>query len=399
MEELISYQNNLMARVPGEWYRYLFPEMHNRNRLIGIKGLHGAGKTTMFLQYLAFKYSDPKSGLYVTADHPYFYNNTMFDLASDWTKYGGKLLLIDEVHKYPNWSRELKLMYDGNTDLRIIFTSSSTLDLYRGESDLSRRLITYDLHGLSFREFLSFHYGLNFRKVSLSEILKDHHQIAVEIVREIKILSYFEEYLLYGYFPFSKDVDKETFIPRLIRIINTVLESDLAYSEEYSTSNIRKIKKLLGVIAETTPFEPNISRIAEKLQLGRNTVTTFLKNLSDAHVLNLLSRSGKGSSRLQKPDKIYFENTSFAHAFENKPEKGTIREIFFMNQLKNAGHLIELATGSGDFLVDRTFTFEVGGKNKGQKQIKDIENSYLALDQVEHGFSNKIPLWLFGFLY
>ena len=399
MNELISYQNKLLTRVPNDWHRYLFPEMHNNNRLIGIKGLRGVGKTTMFLQYLAFEYAEREKGLYVTSDHPYFYNNTLFDLASEWSSYGGELLLIDEVHKYPNWSRELKLIYDGNPDLRIIFTSSSALDLYRGESDLSRRLLTYDLHGLSFREFLSFHYGLSFREVSLPDILKDHHQIALEITREIKVLSYFEEYLLFGYFPFSKDIGKETFIPRLIRIINTVLESDLAYSEEYSVANIRKIKKLLGVIAETTPFEPNISRIAEKLQLGRNTVTNFLKNLHDAHILNLLSRPGKGSSRLQKPDKIYFENSSFAHAFENAPEKGTIREIFFMNQLKNAGHQIELAPGSGDFLVDRTFTFEVGGKNKGPKQIKGLENSYLALDQIEHGFSDKIPLWLFGFLY
>lgn len=399
MEELISYQNILMAHVPGNWYRYLFPEMEKRNRMVGIKGLRGTGKTTMFLQYLAFEYEERRNGLYVTADHPYFYNNTLFDLASEWSRYGGKLLLIDEVHKYSNWSRELKLIYDGNPDLRIVFTSSSALDLYRGESDLSRRLITFNLQGLSFREFLSFHYRFNFQKVSLSEILKNHHQIAVELTRDIKILSYFEEYLVYGYFPFSKDIEKETFLPRLIRIINTVLESDLAYSEEFSVANVRKIKKLLGVIAEVTPFEPNISRIAERLQLGRNTVTSFLKNLSDAHILNLLSRSGKGISRLQKPDKIYFENTSFAHAFENKPEKGTIREIFFMNQLKNAGHHIELAPGSGDFLVDRTFLFEVGGKNKGQTKIKDIKNSYLALDQIEQGFYNKIPLWLFGFLY
>lgn len=191
MEELISYQNNLISQVPGNWYRYLFPEMHHRNRMIGIKGLRGTGKTTMLLQYLAFDYEEKTTGLYVTADHPYFYNHTLFDLASEWSKYGGKLLLIDEVHKYPNWSRELKLIYDGNPDLKIIFTSSSALDLYRGESDLSRRLVAFDLHSLSFREFLSFHYGFHFRKLGLSEIINDHRQIAVEITRETKILSYF----------------------------------------------------------------------------------------------------------------------------------------------------------------------------------------------------------------
>jgi uncharacterized protein len=399
MEELILYQNNLISQVTGEWYRYLFPEMSNRHRMTGIKGLRGTGKTTMFLQYLAFTYEEKKTGLYVTADHPYFFNNTLFDLASEWVKYGGKLLLIDEVHKYPGWSRELKLIYDGNPDLRVMFTSSSALDLYRGESDLSRRLVTFHLHGLSFREFLSFHHKLQFRKLSLSEIIKDHHQIAPEIATRVKILPYFEEYLMFGYFPFSKEIECETFMPRLIRIINTVLESDLAFSEDFSVANIRKIKRLLGVIAETTPFEPNISKIAERLQLGRNTVTGFLQNLSDAQILHLLSRSGRGNSRLQKPDKIYFENTSFAHAFENKPATGTIREIFFINQVKNSGHRIELAPGSGDFLVDGRYLFEVGGKNKGKAQIRDSENSYLALDQIEYGFASTIPLWMFGFLY
>jgi len=336
---------------------------------------------------------------YVTADHPYFYRNSLFELASEWSGYGGKLLLIDEVHKYPLWSQELKLIYDGNPDLTVYFTSSSALDLYRGESDLSRRLVTHTLHGLSFREFLFFQHGISFQKFTLKEIIHSHAQISADLTRHIKILPLFEEYLIDGYFPFSKDIEKGSFIPRLIQLMNTVLESDLATIEGYSASNIRKIKRLLGVIAETAPFEPNISKIAEKLQLGRNTVNDYLKNLHDAQVLQLLRKPGRGNAGLQKPDKIYFENTSLAYAFQNSPDKGTIRETFFMNQLKNAGYLVEVSPARSDFLIDQQYTFEVGGKNKDRKQIKNTENSYLAIDTIEYGFADKIPLYLFGFLY
>jgi len=399
MKELISYQNNLLRQIDNDWHRYLFPELHKGNRLLGIKGLRGIGKTTMFLQYLAFEYAEREKGLYVTADHPYFYNNSLFELASDWSKYGGNLLLIDEIHKYPRWSRELKLIFDGNPDLRIIFTSSSALDLYRGEADLSRRLIAHTLHGLSFREFLQFRHGLIFPVLTISDIVGNHSKISAEITRNTKILVHFEEYLEDGYFPFIRDIGKETLMPRLIRIINTVLESDLAFIEGYSSSNIRKMKKLLGVIAESAPYEPNISKLAEKLQLGRNTVNNYLKNLHDAQILHLLNRPGRGNSQLQKPDKLYFENTSFAYAFQGAPEKGMIRETFFMNQLNNAGFSVETGPQKTDFLIDHQYAFEVGGKNKGKGQIKGIENSFLALDGIEYGLSNTIPLWLFGFLY
>jgi len=399
MEELISYQNKLVAQTSNEWHRYLFPELKKSSRLMGIKGLRGVGKTTMFLQYLAYEYEEKEKGLYVTADHPYFYRNSLFELASEWSGYGGMLLLIDEVHKYPRWSQELKLIYDGNPELTVYFTSSSALDLYRGESDLSRRLVTNTLHGLSFREFLLLRHGISFQKLSLTEIITNHVQISAELTRNIKILPLFEEYLIDGYFPFSKHIEKETFTPRLIQLLNTVLESDLATIEGYSASNIRKIKRLLGVIAETAPFEPNISKIAEKLQLGRSTVNDYLKNLHDAQVLQLLRKPGKGNAQLQKPDKIYFENTSLVYAFQNSPEKGTIRETFFMNQLKNAGYEVEISPARSDFLIDHQYTFEVGGKNKDRKQIRNIKNSYLAIDNIEYGFADTIPLYLFGFLY
>lgn len=399
MEELISFQNNLLIHVNNDWHRYLYPELIKKRRLLGLKGLRGVGKTTMFLQYLKFDYPEFTKGLYVTADHPYFYSHTLFDLAGEWYRYGGKLLLIDEVHKYPNWSRELKLIYDGHPGLKVIFTSSSALDLYRGESDLSRRLMTQTLHGLSFREYLDFHHGLSFPKYDLVAVLKNHQLIGREVSAQTKILPLFKQYLYEGYFPFSKDVESENLMTHLLQIINTVLESDLTIIEGYDAGHIEKIKKLLGVIAESAPFEPNISKIASRLHLGRNTVNSYLKNLRDARIVQLVYKPGKGISALQKPDKIYFENTSFVYAFQTDVNIGTVRETFFLNQLSNAGHQINLSTDKSDFLIDNQYTFEIGGKNKDKSQIKNVDDSFLALDDIENGFGNKIPLWLIGFLY
>lgn len=398
MEELFSFQNNLLNRVNTKWHRYLYPEMLKNRRLFGLKGLRGVGKTTMFLQYLAHDYPNRDNGLYVTADHPYFYNHTLFDLASDLYKLGGKLLLIDEVHKYPNWSRDLKLIYDGHPDLKVMFTSSSALDLYRGESDLSRRLSTMILHGLSFREYLNFFHNIDFAPFSLNEILAGHTEISRQVTKNIKIIPLFRQYLQEGYFPFAAEAD-ESLSPRLLRTINTVLESDLAIIEDYDAGHIGKIKKLLGVIAESAPFEPNISKIASRLQLGRNTVNIYLKNLHDARILHLVNKPGKGMSRLQKPDKVYFENTAFVHAFQKSVNVGTVRETFFLNQIHNSGNNIHLSTTGGDFIVNEEAVFEIGGKNKSQRQITGQENAWLAMDDIEAGYANVIPLWLFGFLY
>ncbi len=397
MENLISYQNNLLRQVKNDWSRYLYKDLKTEERLLGIKGLRGVGKTTLLLQYLKFSYADFDKGLYVTADHPHFYTESLFETASRWYSYGGKLLLIDEVHKYPNWSRELKLIYDGFPDMNVIFTSSSALNLYRGESDLSRRLMTQFLHGLSFREFLNLRYGFRFDVLTLEDILKNKH--IQPITSEIKVLPLFKQYLKEGYFPFGSTGKSAAYGVKLLQVINTVLETDLAFAQDYSMSNVEKIKKLLGVISVSAPFEPNITKIAGKLQIGRNTVLSFLHHLEDAHILNLANRPNKGVSYLQKPDKIYFENTNFVYSLQENPDIGSVRETFFANQLRNAGFQVDLNPANGDFIVNDTYTFEVGGKNKGQKQIKGAENAYLALDESEIGFANRIPLWRFGFLY
>lgn len=400
MEELLQYQYNLLKSHQSNWKRYLFPKLKTQERLLGIKGIRGVGKTTLLLQYLQIQISNGIQALYITADHPYFYHNSLFVLAETWYKYGGRLLLIDEVHKYTNWSRELKLMYDGLPELKIMFTSSSALDLYRGESDLSRRLISQHLHGLSFREFISLHHDINIDPLSFSSIRENHFQLTQEIIQKLEspVLVLFKEYLKWGYFPFSKEVSNESFHPRLFQIINTVLESDLSFIQDYSAANVNKIKKLLGVIAESVPFEPNISKIAEKMHLGRQTVNVFIKNLEDAKILNLLFEKVKGISQLQKPNKIYLENPNFVYALQSHPTIGTIKETFFFNQVRNSDKSL-VYVPKGDFLVDETIIVEVGGKGKDFRQIKGQENAILALDEIEIGFGNRIPLWLFGFLY
>ncbi|WP_234364146.1 ATP-binding protein [Lunatibacter salilacus] len=398
IEELIQYQNNLLSQHSMSWLRYLYPKLDLGEKLLGIKGLRGVGKTTILLQYLGQSELPANKKLYVTADHPYFYSNGLFDLAQQFYSYGGKLLVIDEVHKYSNWSRELKLIYDGFPDLRVLFTSSSALDLYRGESDLSRRLISFPLEGLSFREYLSLMTDRNFNTYTFQEILENHQEISTFLRRDFHPLPYFQAYLKFGYFPAIKHLSPESMKNRIFQTINTVLETDLAFSKEYTPSNIAKIKKLLGVIAVTVPFEPNISKIAEKLGIGRNTVYAFLTHLQDAKILKLMNRPNRGISYLQKPAKIYFENTNFAFSMQVNPNKGTIRETFFINQLGNAGQQVYLSE-KGDFGVADTWTFEIGGTSKDDKQIKNVKNSYLVIDDIEIGIGNRIPLWLFGFLY
>jgi predicted AAA+ superfamily ATPase len=398
MEELLNFQANILNQMSDKWSRYLLKDLMVDERLLGLKGLRGVGKTTILLQYMAYHYPDKSKALYVTADHPYFYTNSLFNLAGTWYANEGKLLLIDEVHKYPNWSRELKLIYDGFPDLQVFFTSSSALDLYRGESDLSRRLAVQNLEGMSFREYLNFTQGFEFDKINLEDLLSKHLEIGSEITKKIHPIPYFKSYIKGGYFPFAASLAPDSLPSRIIQILNTVLETDLSFAQDYSAGNVAKIKRLLGVIAASAPFEPNISKIAEKLGLGRNTVYLFLHHLQDAKIIRMINMPGKSMGSLQKPDKIYFENPNFTYALQAEANIGAVRETFFINQIANSGKDISLSK-DGDFMVEGKYIFEVGGRNKGFDQIKDVENSHLALDEIEIGFGKKIPLWLFGFLY
>lgn len=398
MEVLFKYQQTLLQQVDDRFFRSLFDKIDWNQRMLGITGLRGTGKTTMLLQYLKYRYQDTQTALYVSADYTWFYNNTLVALAEQFTLYGGKLLLIDEIHKYPQWSRELKNIYDFHPELQVIFTASSVLDILKGEADLSRRTLTYELTGLSFREYLQLMHGFDLPAVSLQAILEAPEETGKNILQSLKPMPYFQEYLRMGYFPFVMHEKEGSFYHKLNQIINTVLEVDLHFIQGYSADNVSKIKKLLSIVSETGPFEPNISRIADKLDLGRDTVKTYLQNLHKARMLNLVTKAGKGIAGLQKPDKIYPENPNLSHALHEAPGVGTLRETYFVNQLRNAGHSINVAAKS-DFLVDEHWTFEIGGKSKDNQQLKNIPNSFLALDEIEQSFLNRRPLWLFGFLY
>ena len=396
MDRLYSFQANLLKATDNNFSRSLFKNINWKQRMVGIRGLRGTGKTTMLLQYLKFHLKE--KGLYVSADHPYFYDNSLLDLVDQFEKDGGAVMLIDEIHKYPRWSTELKNIYDGYPGLRIIFTASSALEIQKGEADLSRRVITYELAGLSFREYLEFEHELKFSTLSLDAILKNKEDFTQEMLQHLKPLPLFKKYLSNGYFPFSKKDTQAEFSIKLNQVINTVLESDLAAIEQYTASNVVSIKKLLGIISESVPFTPNISALATKMKLGRDTVNNFLLQLERARLLNLLHQQTKGVAALQKPDKIYLENTNLSYALKNAPDVGSLRETFFLNQLKNAGHQVGLPK-AGDFIIDGKWTVEIGGKTKESKQIKAVKNSFLVLDDIEISYQNRIPLWAFGFLY
>ena len=400
MDEIFSYHQNILKGITHNFVRSGYEQFDWKSRLMGIKGLRGVGKTTMLLQHIKFKIRNSKEALYVTADHPWFYENTLYSTISEWVKSGGKIIVIDEVHKYENWGREIKVAFDEHKDLQILYSASSAFDLTQSDADLSRRGVLHILPGLSFREYLMWYHNLEIRTYSLDELIQNHSEITAYIAEQIKPIPAFRKYLKSGYFPFAKGLKEHTFDQQINGLTNAVLENDLAYVQDYSPSNVQKIKKLLGVIAESAPFTPNISSIASKLSIGRNTVTNYLKHLSDAYLLNLIHKPGRGVSTLQKPDKIYFENTNLTLALSPQAQIGTLRETFILNQLKNAGHEVSLPE-KGDFLIDDKIYLEVGGPNKSSKQLKGLKTgkAYFAIDNIEHGFGNRIPAWVFGFLY
>lgn len=397
METLLQYQDNLLRVINNSFRRYLHPKINWKQRMIGIKGPRGAGKTTLMLQHLKFDLKEMASkSLYITADHTWFYSHTLLDTAMEWFKNGGRILFIDEVHKYPGWSRELKNIYDGLPEMQVIFSASSALDIYRGEADLSRRVISYTLAGLSFREYLAFTENLIFDSFSLDDIRKNHRDISLSVLEKMQPLPLFNKYLKNGYLPIIIEGEDE-YLPKLEQVINAIVDTDLAYIASYNAGTAVKVKRLLAVIAESAPFKPNISALARKMEINRESIYEYIYQLRDARLLNILSAEGKGVSRLQKPDKIFLENTNLSYAIDANPDKGNIRETFLFNQLINTGMEI-YAPVNGDFFTSG-LTIEVGGKSKTSKQVKDTDSFIVAADDIETGFDTKIPLWLFGFLY
>lgn len=398
MKQLFATFYQLKERTSLDFVRYLYHEIRWNNRLIAITGARGTGKTTLMLQYIKEHYPGYGSeALYASLDNIWFATHSLYELADEFQKMGGKALFLDEVHKYPTWSREIKNIYDSFPDMKVVFTGSSLLEIHKGEADLSRRAVTYHLHGLSFREFLQFEYGYQTNALPLADILTRHIETAIEIGKQLKPLVAFKEYLTYGYYPFYKE-DKVMYHERLLATLNTILDVDLPSTEKIDYYSLGKIKKLFAILAQLVPYIPNISMLSKEIEVSRISLLNFLTYLQKAQALLLLDKEALGIKQLTKPEKIYLGNTNYAYALGGeKTDIGNVRETFFFNQTL-VRHKVTYSTQI-DFTLDETYNFEIGGKNKTRKQLAGVENGYLALDNIELGFGNEIPLWLFGLLY
>ncbi len=396
MEKLLEEFQEKISKTTLDFQRYLIDEIDYDNQLIAIKGARGSGKTTLLLQH-AKKNLNLKTCLYVSLDHLFFLENTLVSLAESFSKIGGTHLLLDEVHKYPNWSREIKLIYDGFPDLNVIFTSSSMLEIYKSESDLSRRAITYDLKELSFREFIKFETKIDFPAHNLEDLLENHNAIALSVLEKVKPIPLFTKYLEFGCYPYYKKSPK-FYNQKLLNTINLIIEIDINAVDHISYDLILKLKKLLFAIATSAPFTPNITKLSERIGMSRAMLIEAIKQLERAGLVNELYKPTKGIGVLTKPEKLYLNNTNLMFSLANNSVNiGNLRETFFVNQFKHLAkvHLSDQA----DFLINEKYTFEVGGKNKTQVQIHNVNNSFVAKDNIEIGFGNVIPVWLFGFMY
>ena len=397
MDEIIKRHRALIDATELKFKRYIIEDLPWAERLVAIRGARGIGKTTMLLQYIKENYGIKNEALYISLDDPYFFNRKLIDFADEFVAKGGQHLFIDEVHKYPNWAVEIKKIYDYNPNLKVVFTGSSLLEILNSKADLSRRALSYKMQGLSFREFLEYKYNLVFDKLTLDEILSTHEKLAFDISKAAKPLKYFNEYLQIGYFPFTQD-NTVLYHKRLFEIVNMIIDMELPNLRKVEVSKIPKIKQLLSIISQSVPFKPNITSLASKINISRNSLLEYIYALVDANILMSIHKNSFGVSLLQKPDKLFIDNTNYMHALLGEsPDKGNLRETFFLNQLSQ-NHSVTYPE-KGDFLVDEKYLFEIGGKNKNNKQIGGVENAYIAADNIEYGINNKIPLWLFGFLY
>lgn len=396
MDQLVELYRKLLSRTDLKFQRSLSSAIQWDHRMIGIMGARGVGKTTLVLQHIKKHYRGKENrALYVSLDHLWFASNSVLELADDFSKTGGELLVLDEVHKYSNWSQELKNIFDFYPDLKVVFTGSSLLEILNSRADLSRRALVYQMIGLSFREFLQLETGKEFSPLSLESVLTAHTTEAARILEQVKPLQHFPEYLKRGYYPFYRQFD-EMYDHQLRSIINLILEIELPQLRKFDIAYVSKMKQLLGIIADSVPFIPNVSKLSEKIGINRTTLLTYFHYLAESKVTSNLYSEAQGISLLQKPEKLYLENTNLAFALGNNINEGNLRETFFLNQLSQ-GHLVTLPK-KGDFLVNQRWLFEVGGKNKSLTGPTELDY-FVASDGIEIGNRNKIPLWLFGFLY
>ena len=390
MELLKQLSDSAIKSTDTRFLRYMYHLIPWENRMTAIVGPRGVGKTTLLLQYIKLHLST-KDALYVSAESIYFANHTLFDTAMRFSQYGGRHLFIDEVHKYKGWATELKMIYDNLPSLQVVFTGSSVLDIYKGTADLSLRVLVYQMQGLSFREFLNMRFGTDVPAYSLQQIV-DHEVVLPQQIEHP--LALFDEYIHHGYYPFFNDYGYEM---RLGQIVSMTLETDIPQYANYSIAVSTKLKELMQVIADSVPFKPNMSTIATAVKVDRNKLPDYFDLMGRAGLISLLREPTKGVRVLGKVEKVYLDNTNLALALTtSEPDKGNLRETFFFNQMR-VNHSVFNSPVS-DFLIDGR-TFEIGGRNKGQKQIAEAEDGYVVKDGIETGFGNVVPLWCFGMNY
>lgn len=386
---LLAYQNEQLRRVPTAFHRYMYHRLPWDSRMVGLVGPRGIGKSTLLLQHIA-ESADRQQSLYVSVDSIYFATHTLIDLADDFVKYGGVHLYIDEVHKYKNWSRELKQIYDTHPSLKVTFTGSSILDIIDGEADLSRRAVLYSMQGLSFREYLALFHQIDTPVYSLEQILANTAYIS-EVEHPLPL---FKQYLHEGYYPFSNEPD---FPLRLEQIVRQTIESDIAQYAELKASTARKLIQLLGVISAIAPMKPNADSLSQEIGVSKNNISDYLVYLEKAGMIGLLRDTTLGLRGLGKVEKVYIDNPNLMTILAyGTPNIGNLRETFFYNQMR-VRHKV-LASRVSDFTIGDS-TFEIGGKKKGNKQIADTANGFVVKDDIEYGFANTIPLWAFGLNY
>ena len=392
MQRLITLSNLYFSLPTPKFKRYLFHKIDFKSKLIGILGQRGVGKTVLLRQIAQHYQLEPSKMLYISADN---IKKSLSEIAIEFSAFGGELLIIDEIHKASDFALELKTIYDF-IDIRVIFSGSSALELENSKVDLSRRSLFYELGSLSFREFLAIRFEIELEELSLEEILQNHQNIALSIKKQFKPLEYFSYYKAYGAYPFFTEGELGYNL-RLNEIMNIILDSEVATIYNVDSDKINTIRKLLHLLCSSVPVELNIQNLAKSAEISRNTLYSYLYYLKKANLIEIIGGNFKNKKLLNKPDKIYLDNINLYNILCSDHNNGSLRESFFVSQIK-VNHNVKYSN-IGDFKIDDRYIFEIGGKNKGFKQIKDVPDSFVVSDDIEIGFGNKIPLWLFGFLY
>ena len=398
MEELFKKHRILISQVSTEIIRDMMHTINWDSQLVAIRGSRGVGKTTLMRQYIKLTYgNNAGEALYCVMDSIYFTTHSLLDVAERFHITGGMHLFLDEVHKYPNWSKEIKEIIDLWPDIKITFTGSSLIQILNADADLSRRVLSYNMAGLSFREFLRFYKNIDLPIYPLNKILTDPDDICDDICSKCHPQPLFEEYLHVGFYPFY-DGNETEYFSRIENVISFIIDQEMTLFCGVDPAYTRKLKAMLTFLSENLPYEVNIAKLASYLELNKTTVLNYLTGMHKAELIHLLYAENKSVTKMQKPDKIYIHNTNMLCALSSAQNIGTMRECFVVNQLSK-DHIVEYGKTLGDFKVDGKITFEVGGKDKTFDQIANVPNSYILADNIEFPIGKKLPIWLIGFIY